>query len=222
MEQTNGALAGNEAPFADLSVRQTTRARTDLNEVEMARRVRLTRMFLWVSVLAWGILLGGKLFDLVVLVGAWSASPPESLNLLPYGPRFPVDTGDYFFPSSVALLVCSFGGLIAGWNTPPRFRILLALPPVMLLVTLVFTVLWFWPANRVLWAVAQGAPNALRDKAEVISLVRQWVNFDWLRVAVAVVGFVSSVRAISVPFPATPTSPLDPGNERPPPKGRTG
>ena len=37
------------------------------------------------------------MFDHVVLVGAWSASPPESLSLLPYGPRFPVDTGDYFF-----------------------------------------------------------------------------------------------------------------------------
>ena len=141
-------------------------------------------MFLWISVLAWGILLGGKLFDLRVLVGAWSASPPESLSLLPYGPRFPVDTGDYFFPSSVALLVCSFGGLIAGWNTPWRFRVLLAIPAVMLLVTLIFTVLWFWPANRALWAVARGAPNAIRDRAEVIRLVSQWVNYDWLRVAV--------------------------------------
>ena len=170
----------------------------------MPWRMRLTRMFLWISVLAWGILLGGKLFDLRVLVGAWSASPPESLSLLPYGPRFPVDTGDYFFPSSVALLVCSFGGLIAGWNTPRRFRMLLALPAVMLLVTLIFTVLWFWPANGALWAVASGAPNAMQDRAEIIRLVRQWVNYDWLRVAVATVGFVLCVRAISVPFPATP------------------
>jgi hypothetical protein len=152
-------------------------------------------------VVAWGVLVGGKLFDLRVLVGAWSASPPESLSLLPYGPRFPVDTGDYFFPSSVALLVCSFGGVIAGWNTPPRFRLLLAIPAVMLLVTLVFTVLWFWPANRALWAVARGAPNALKDQAEVLRLVRQWVSYDWLRVAVGFVGFLCSIRAISLPFP---------------------
>jgi hypothetical protein len=163
-------------------------------------------MFLWISVLAWGILVGGKLFDLRVLVGAWSASPPESLGLLPYGPRFPVDTGDYFFPSSVALLVCSFGGLIAGWNTPSRFRALLAVPPLMLLATLAFTVLWFWPANAALWAVAQGAPNAMRDQAEVAELVRQWVTFDWVRVAVGMAGFVCSIRAISVPFPPPPTS----------------
>jgi hypothetical protein len=162
-------------------------------------------MFLWVSVVAWGLLVGGKLFDLRVLVGAWSASPPESLNLMPYGPRYPVDTGEYFFPSSVALLVCSFGGLIAGWSTPPRFRTLLAVPAVMLFVTLVLTVLWFWPANAALWAVARGAPHAMGDPAAVAELVRRWVTYDWLRVAVGLIAFVCSIRAISIPFPPAST-----------------
>ncbi len=170
----------------------------------MSWRARFTRIFLWVSVVAWGLLVGGKLFDLRVLVGAWSASPPESLSLLPYSPNYPVDTGDYFLPSSVALLVCSFGALIAGWNTPPKFRALLAIPPVMLLVTLVFTVLWFWPANAALWAVAKGSANAIRDPAEVAALVRQWVAYDWLRVGVGLVGFVCSIRAISISFPHPP------------------
>lgn len=178
----------------------------------MPWRARLARVFLWVSVLAWGVLLGGKLFDLRVLVGAWSASPPESLALLPYGPRFPVDTGDYFFPSSVALLVCSIGGMAAGWTTPWRFRILLVLPAAMLAVTLAFTILWFWPANAALWAVARGAPNAIQDPDEVASLVRRWVSYDWVRVALGVIGFVSSIRAISLPFPTrAPSSPRGPG-----------
>jgi hypothetical protein len=167
----------------------------------MPWRTRLTRMFIWISVLAWGVLLGGKLFDLRVLVGAWSASPPDSLSLLPYGPRFPVDTGDYFFPSSLALLVCSIGGVIAGWSTPWRFRILLVVPAGMLAVTLGFTIQWFWPANGALWAVAQGSPHAMRDPGDIASLVRQWVTYDWLRVAVATIGFVLSIRAISIPFP---------------------
>jgi len=54
-------------------------------------RGRITRSLLWISVLAWGVLLGGKLFDHVVLVSAWSAYPPEPLSLLPYGPRFPTE-----------------------------------------------------------------------------------------------------------------------------------
>ncbi len=32
-------------------------------------------------------------------------------------------------------------------------------------------------------------------------MARQWVSYDWLRVAMGVVGLVSSVRAITVPFP---------------------
>jgi len=168
----------------------------------MSWRARLTRVLLWISVLAWGILMGGKLFDLRVLVGAWSLSPPESLSLLPYGARFPVDTGEYFFPSSVALLVCSFGALIAAWKTPAKYRAWLALSSVMMLLILIFTVTWFWPQNAALWAVAQGAPDAVQDRAEVARMVRQWVTYDWLRIAMGLVGFVAAVRAISVPFPA--------------------
>lgn len=165
-------------------------------------RDRMTRTLLWISVLAWGILLGGKLFDHVVLVGAWSASPPESLKLLPYGPRFPVDTGDYFFPSSVALLICSIGVFISGCRTPSSYRVVLFLPPLMLIVILIFTVLWFWPANFALWHVAQESPDAIQDRAVIIKLVHQWVLFDWIRIAAGTLAFVLCVWAISVPFPA--------------------
>jgi hypothetical protein len=89
----------------------------------MTGQARMTRGLLWVSVVVWGLLVGGKMFDHMVLVGAWSANPPESLSRLPYGERFPVDTGDYFFPSSVAPLLCSCGLFISGWRTPPRYRL---------------------------------------------------------------------------------------------------
>ncbi len=168
----------------------------------MLGRDSVTRLFLWVSVLASGIVVGALLFDLRVLAGAWSASPPESLSLLPYGPRFPVDTGEFFIPISAALLVASFGALISGWQTPPRFRVLLLVPPVLIVGSLVFTVTWFWPHNRALWHVAIGAPDAIRDRAEIIRMAHQWVTFDWLRVTMGTLGFVCVVRASSLPFPA--------------------
>jgi len=167
----------------------------------MPRRARITRLLLWISVLAWGILLGGKLFDLRVLAGAWSANPPESLSLWPYGSRFPVDTGEYFFPASVALLVCSFGALISGWKTPANYRIWLLIPPLLLLVMMVFTVLWFWPRNAALWAIATGGPDAVQDRAEILRMTRQWVRYDWIRVAVGSLAFLSVLRAFSMPFP---------------------
>src|SRR4029453_18007654 len=59
----------------------------------MSVRMRVMRFFLWASVLGWGIGLGAKLFDLIVVAGAWSASLPASFALLPYGPRFPINPG---------------------------------------------------------------------------------------------------------------------------------
>ncbi|MGD9589000.1 MAG: DUF1772 domain-containing protein [Pyrinomonadaceae bacterium] len=169
-------------------------------------RARTTRGVLWISVIAWGILLGGKLFDHVVLVSAWSADPPASLKLLPYGPSYPVDTGDYFFPSSVALLVCSLAVFVSGWQTPWTYRWRLFLPPLMLLVILVFTVLWFWPANAALWKVAQGSADALQDVNAIHSLVNQWLLFDRIRIAAGAIAFALCVSAISVPFPSEQTN----------------
>ncbi len=71
----------------------------------------------------------------------------------------------------------------------------------MILVTLIFTVAAFWPRNAALWQVAQGAPTAMKDQDAIILMVREWVRYDWVRVAMAAIGFVSSVRAISIPFP---------------------
>jgi hypothetical protein len=51
-----------------------------------------------------------------------------------------------------------------------------------------FTVIAFWPRNAALWAVANGAPNAIRDRAANVRIVHEWVAYDWLRVTIGVVG----------------------------------
>src|SRR5882762_3695046 len=109
----------------------------------MSWRIQLMRVFLWISVLAWGIGVGAKLYDLRVVAGAWSAAPPESLKLLPYGPRFPVDPGKFFLPTSLATLVASFGALFSGWRTPLGYRVWLWLSAVLILGVWVFTVVVF-------------------------------------------------------------------------------
>lgn len=172
-------------------------------------RKRLTRAFLWVSVLAWGPLLGAKIFDLVVLAGAWSGSPPESLRLLPYSSDYPVDTGEFFIPSSAALLFATFGALVSGWRTPLRFRALLAISAVAIFATLVLTVVVFWPLNSELWAFASGSPKAIQSVPAIIDKTHLWVTMDWVRVAIASVGFLSATRAISMVYPDA-MAPKDP------------
>jgi anthrone oxygenase-like protein len=172
----------------------------------MLWRGRLTRIFLWLSVLAWGTLIGAKLYDLVVLAGAWSAAPPESLTLMPYGPRFPIDPGRFFAPVSVTTVLATFGALISGWNTPWRYRAWLAVSALSILAVWIFTVVAFWPRNEMLYAAASHAVLSMTDRAELVRQAHLWVTYDWCRIAMMTAGFVSAVRAISVPIPASPLS----------------
>ncbi len=162
-------------------------------------RERLTRVFLWLSVVGWGIGLGAKLFDLLIVAGAWSASPPASFALLPYGPRFHLNPGHFFQPLSVVMVVGILGALISGWKTPIAYRVWLLLPVIAFVVIWIFTPTVFWPMIRELYGVATG--RIVQSDAESIHLARRWLYWDWCRVAVIAVGFLSFIRAISLPYP---------------------
>ena len=162
-------------------------------------REQLTRGFLWVSVLGWGIGLGAKLFDLIVVARAWGAAPPASLALMPYGPHYPLNPGDFFQPLSALMVVGILGALISGWKTPLQYRVWLWVPVITFVIIWIFTPTVFWPMIRELYGAGSG--KIVRSDAELKLLVRRWMIWDWLRVAVIATGFVSLVRAISVPFP---------------------
>ena len=164
----------------------------------VSRRFRLMRFFLWASVLGWGIGLGAKVFDLLVVAGAWSASPPVSLTLLPYGPRFPMNPGDFFQPLSIVMAVSVVAALICGWKTPRKLRLWLWLPVIMFLIIWAITPTVFWPMIRELYGSAIGRIS--RTDAELVQLAHRWIVWDWFRVSLIAIGFLASVRAISLPF----------------------
>jgi hypothetical protein len=151
---------------------------------------------LWVSVVSWGVGLGAKLFELVVVIGAWAATPPASLALMPYGPSYPRNPGDFFQPLSVATLAGTVGALAAGWRTPADYRLWLWMPLVSLLVIWAATPTLFWPLIAELYAAGTGA--RLLSPAEADALVTRWLVLDWLRAALIAVGFVCAVQALSV------------------------
>jgi hypothetical protein len=175
----------------------------------MTRRETTTRAFLWLAVLVAGPLVGAKLFDLVVLAGAWSAHPPQSLAMMPYGKAWPVDTGVFFIPFSAAMLIAAFGALTAGWTTPWRYRWLLCVPSLGILALLVLTVVAFWPMNAALWHHAIRTPKDTLTDAESIAMARRWVQLDWVRLAGGAAAFVSALRALTLPWPAE-VAPRDP------------
>jgi len=163
---------------------------------EGSGRLKLMRIFLWMSVLGWGIGLGAKLFDLLVVAGAWSAAPPGSFALLPYGPRFPMNPGDFFQPLSAVMVLGIVGALLSGWKTPAQLRLWLWMPVIMFLIIWAITPTVFWPMIHQLYGTATG--KIVASDAESIRLARRWIICDWFRVGLIAVGFISSVRAISI------------------------
>jgi len=172
----------------------------------MTSRERATRAFLWLAVLVGGPLVGAKLFDLLVLAGAWAGHPPQSLAMMPYGKAWPVDTGAFFIPFSAAMLIAGFGALTAGWRTPWHYRWLLCIPSIGVFGLLLLTVVSFWPMNAALYYHdVHSARDTITD-AESIVMAARWIELDWLRLVGATAAFVAALRALILPWPGTVTT----------------
>ncbi len=161
--------------------------------------LQLLPLFLWVSVLGWGIALGAKLFDLIVVAGAWSAAPPRSLAFLPCGPRFRVGAGQFFVPLALVVVTGSVGALMAGWATPPDYRFWLWCSAWPVAGLWVVTIPVMWPLNAALQAARR--EGGAVDQAQVRRAVRCWVMCDTIRVLMVAAGFVGAIQAMSLPIP---------------------
>ena len=151
--------------------------------------------FLWLAVICWGIGLGAKLFEFVVVISAWSANPPSSLALMPYGPKFPFNPGDFFQPLSAVLALVIIGVVVSGRKESSSDKRLLWVPLISLLIIWLATPTLFWPMIRGLYGAGTGL-RPLPDLA-VHSLVHRWIVLDWLRTFFIAIGFLFSIRAIS-------------------------
>lgn len=125
------------------------------------------------------------------------------------GRRGRSDTGLFFIPFSAAMLVAGFGALAAGWTTPWRYRRLLCVLSVGILVLVVLTVLAFWPMNAALCYHGMASPKDRISDAQSVAMAARWVQLAWVRGGGATAAFVAALRALTLPWPAE-TAPPDP------------
>ncbi|MBM4383928.1 MAG: DUF1772 domain-containing protein [Deltaproteobacteria bacterium] len=157
-------------------------------------RVRVAQTLLWLALVGWAIGLGAKLFDLVVLGSAWGANPPESLALMPYGAKYPVDPGLFFQPLSALLLLGTLGAVVAAWRALASHRCWLVAPLAAFAVIWALTPTVYWPMIEALRVA--GAGKGVRDVVELQALVSRWMWWDSLRTALIAVGLVALVRLL--------------------------
>lgn len=89
------------------------------------------------------------------------------------------------------------GAVISGWRAPGQLRLCLWLGLIMFLIIWAITPTKFWPMIHRLYGTAIGRVTA--TGAESVALARRWLIWDWVRVGLIAVGFIASVRALSLP-----------------------
>jgi hypothetical protein len=74
------------------------------------------------------------------------------------------------------------------------------LPVIMFFIIWALTPTVFWPMISELYGSAKSRIS--HTDAELVQLAHRWIVWDWFRVSLIAIGFVASVRAISLPVTA--------------------
>lgn len=165
----------------------------------MTTRNRIAQVLLWLAVLGLSIWVGGTLYQMLVVVPMWSASPPESVRAFFSGTRYNETIWNFFGPPFMAArLAPLLGALLMGWHLPQHRKWLLV-AVVCMAFGVVFTLAYIYPINDLLFAQAGGN----RSPEEIQAMARQWIMADRVRFGVGVIGFLALLRALSIPFPTT-------------------
>jgi len=161
----------------------------------MTVRERILRFFLWWAVLGFSIWVGGTLFNMLVVIPLWSASPPESVRLFFKGTEFNRTIVNFFGPPWMAARFLPIvAALIAGW--PYQFhRRLLLVATTCMAFGILYTITYIYPINQILFF----QPGGQRDAEEIKAMVRQWIFADRLRFSISIVGYICLLRAFSRP-----------------------
>ncbi len=154
---------------------------------------KITQILLWIAVVAWSLWIGGLMYEMVVILPLWSSSLPESVVEWNARPQFVVNPTRFFAPVAITTVLSSLLGLILGWKSGNR-RVWLVLSAICAVVTLAFTLIYFFPKNEVLFRNQFAGLSG----EEVSIIARSWITGNWVRVCIMAVGFFAALRVYNV------------------------
>ena len=149
---------------------------------------------LWFSVVLIAVWVGGTLYQMLVIVPLWTASPPESLRAF-LTANYAHTVLNFFGPPFIAVRTVSLVvALVAGWLSAPHRRAL-AIAVACWLAVIGFTLLYIYPMNDALFAPGS---SALSDDA-TRALLQRWIVADRFRFAIGCVSFIALLHAFRLP-----------------------
>jgi len=160
----------------------------------MTTRAFITQTILWLFVIFVGIHIGAGVYEVFVITPLWAGMPPESVTGWNPVPQYAINPAKYWgiFSPVVALLTLAL--LIAAWLMPPVRRKWALVAGVCLFIVVLSTVLFFVP----ILIKTIGTRGSDFSSGEITTMVNQWVGWNWLRLAVMIVGWLAAIRALSI------------------------
>lgn len=147
---------------------------------------------LWIAVIAWGFWLGGLIYEMVVIIPLGSANLPNSVLEWNARPNFAVNPTSFYLPTVITLILSSLLATVLNWKSRNQ-RIWLILSTVCVITAFVFTLLYFFPKNDVLF---RNQVSGLSGD-EITAIANAWIRGNYLRVVMLIVGFFSALKAFS-------------------------
>ena len=165
----------------------------------MTIRDRVLLMCLWLSVIALTTWVGGTLYQMLVVVPLWSASPPETVRAFFQGTDYNRTIFNFFGPPfMVARNAPLIAALLVGWHRRLHRNALLIAVLCFTVFGVVYTFTSIYPINAVLFARAGGAHSSDQIRA----MVTTWIFRDRVRFGVGLIGFFAMLWAFRLPIPA--------------------
>jgi hypothetical protein len=143
---------------------------------------------LWLWLLAVTVLMGGGVFEHLVLTPLWAGAPPESVTQWPYG----VVQAKFFALLSPLSFLLSLAVIIASRWMRPRQRKWALVASLSVIVLGIATVSFFVPILQ----KTQGTRGAGLSGEEIARLVHQFKTWNWARWALAMGGWAAGWRAL--------------------------
>lgn len=157
---------------------------------------KIGQFFLWIAVIAWSFWLGGLIYEMVVIMPLWSANLPNSVLEWNARPNFVVNPTRFYLPIVITVILSSLLGMILSWKTSNQ-RLWLILSTVCGVTAFVFTLIYFFPKNDVLFR----NQNAGLSGEEITAIAHAWLSANYVRAAIMAIGLFSALKVFRGKLP---------------------
>lgn len=162
----------------------------------------ILKALLWLTTVLFALVLGGNLYEQLVIVGRWADDPPATLVFW----REIMESGHFqFYSLTPAAILVSAISIPFAWRQPAVRRDLI-LASVSMILVLVITLVWALPLLGGLFpeqvlgraAAAKLPPKSPAELAQIISQFKLLSLIRWL---VLLGGFLSLLHALRAAKP---------------------